>query len=496
MKVLPLCLLLFINYSFAICDYGFNRPMNRQFVESIERHFTTYEMFLQGEVRQAVDSFVHEERGRKEMLRHLMDAGYLAIENSPNQNRLFSDILDKPPEEVIKAIKENPESLYEGTLLNLPPFFLVVFVGEKEVMDISVQIDRRLVDSRNTLQDVPLHYTLDSDMATGLFFHNAKPNEPNKKGRVPLYDSRDPDTVRVMLYYNANPMVRDRSGISLIRYHKEQVGNQEIVDLLEQARESQKSVNSTRNKKPVVHQKTEEEIRTEEERRLAGERRRAEEVRAEQEKAEKRRLSEERRIARRAEAEEANRRMMEERKSRMLSNLADVMASAMMAKAIVAKVSSQTVDLKMFSNVESTLQSVQRRSSNIIIYEKEFEDNFAEELGETIKGIVPLGKSMEEFEKIFEDVVIDKTQDMEKELLAKLTEEIGHYSLGKIRGMLNKTGNYYARFIKMMNQLARIRVAQGLVIEDVIREVEGPPEETAAVLRRERGDLMYAIPFR
>ena len=496
MRVLPLCLLLFISYSYAICDYGFDRPIDRQFVDMVERYFTPYETFKQREVQQIVGSFVREKRGRKKVLQHLINIGYLAVENSPHQNRLFSDILSKPSEEVIQTIKENPESLYEGTLLNLPPFFLVVFVGEKKIMETSIKIDRNLVNSKNPLQEVPLHYTLDPDMATGLFFYNARPNEPDKKGRVPLYNSRNPDTVKVMLYYNANPMVRDRSGIPLIRYHREQVGDREIVDLLEEARDSQRSLKVVRNKKPVVNQKTEEEMRTEAERRLEEERRKKEQKRAETERAKEKRLVEARRKARRAETEEANRRKTEERKSKLLSDLADIMATAMVTKAMIHRISHKIVDLKIFSNVASTLQSVQKQSSHIVIYDKALEDKFEQELNEVIKDIEFAGKTMEKYEKEVIDVAESKTQDLENELLAQLKREMGGFSIGKIRGILNKTRNYYDRLEKMMNQVVKIRMAQNLFLKDVIREIEVHPGAVVAILRRGRGELIQSLPFR
>ena len=457
MRILLLCLLLFfINYSYAICDYGFDRPMDRQFVDMIERHFTTYEMFLQREVRKVVNSYVREERGRKEVLQQLIDTGYLTIENSPDQNRLFRDILNRPPEAVIKAIRGNPNSLYNGTLLNLPPFFLIVFVGERGAMQASIKVDKALVNSKNSLQEVPLHYTVDPDIAGDLLRNHAKPNEPDKKGRVGLHNMRNPETVKVMLYYNADSMVRDRSGVSLIKFHREQVGDQEIVNLLEQARESQKSENGTRtNKKLVVNQKTEKEIKAEEEqRRLAAERRVAAEKRANEKKVEKKRLAEEKRIARRVEVEETNRRIMEERKNEMLSNLASVMASAMMAKASIKEASSQTVDIGVFSNVESTLRNMREQSSSIVIYNKEYEGKFEKELDEVMRSVA-IGKLPKEYETEVQKIAKSKAQELEDELLIKLKDEIGFFSLGKLRGMLKKTEGHFARFRRMINQITK-----------------------------------------
>ena len=486
MRIVLVFLLLLVNYSYAaLCENGFDRYIGRQFSETLGRYFTAHETFVQRDIEAIVETFSKEGNTRKEILQYLMDSGYLTVENSSGQNRLFNDILNRSPEEVIKAIRENPDSLYDGTLLNLPPFFLLVFVGDREVMQAGIKVDRRLVNSRNPLMEVPLHYTIDPDIAGDLLHNKAKPNEQDKKGRGGLHNMRDPETVKVMLHYDADPLLRDRSGVPLIRYHREQVGDREIVVLLEGARDSRKLMNGTHNHKVlIVPRKTEEARRAE----LAE----AERTRAE--RAEERRQAEEARRARRAEAEEANRRAMEERKSELLSGLADVMATTIMAKALVHRISHQTADLKVFSNVESTLQSVRTRSSNMVIYDRKLEERFEKELDEAITNITLVGKTREEYEKEISDVAESKAQDVENELLDRLKGEIGHYSLGKIRTMLNKTGNYYARLEKMMNQLVRIRVAQDSFLGGVIKEIVSVPGANAAVLRRE--DLIRAVPFR
>ena len=269
------------------------------------------------------------------------------------------------------------------------------------------------------------------------------------------------------------------------------------MSLLEEARDSRRSLKLVHNKEPqpVVPQKTEEEIRAEEaqraeERRLAEEQMRAEEA----QRAEEKRLAEEARAARVAEAEEANRKEMEESKRELLSDLAEVMASAMITKAIVIRIINQTIDLKIFSNVETTLRSVRKRSSGIVIYDKEFEENFLKELEEAIKGAKVSGRSVEENERMYRDIMLDKTDDKEKELLAKLGEEIGHYSIGKIRGMLNRAERYYQKFNRMMDQVVKIKVAQDMFIRDVVAEIESRPGARAAIVRRNRG-LVRSLPF-
>ena len=494
MKFLSLCFLslLFINDSYAVCDYGFDRPANRQFVNMVERHFTSYEMFIQKEVQQITSGFVREKTGRKEALQELMNTGYLAVENSPRQNRLLRDILGRPSEEVIQTIRENPESLHEGTLLNLPPFFLVVFMGDRQIMEASLKIDRSLVNAKNSLEEVPLHYTLDPDMARGLFLYRAKPNEPDKKGRVPLYNTRNPKTVQVMLYYNANPMVKDRSGLPLIRYHREQVGDKAIVDLLEEARISRRAIHS---RKPMAVPKIgEREVRVEPKRPFKEEKEARR--RSEREKAERKRRAREKRRTERLEIKEAERREREERKSGMMSELADVMASTIMAKAMVRIMFRQTVDISVFSNVASTLQNVQSRSSRIVVYNKVLEERFEQELSEVINSVKFAGKSREEYDKEIIDAVESKTQVLENELFARLKEETDSFSIGKINNLLKKTEKHYENLEKMMNKVVSIRMAQNLFLQGVVKEIEVHPG-SAAIIRIDRGAVIQpAVLFR
>ena len=51
---------------------------------------------------------------------------------------------------------------------------------------------------------------------------------------------RSPETIETMLYYKANPIIRDRSGVSVINYHEKAVGNLDIIALFNQAKESQR----------------------------------------------------------------------------------------------------------------------------------------------------------------------------------------------------------------------------------------------------------------
>ena len=44
---------------------------------------------------------------------------------------MFEYILTKPSSETVQLINEKPHLLYEGTFMDLPPFFLMVFIGEK-----------------------------------------------------------------------------------------------------------------------------------------------------------------------------------------------------------------------------------------------------------------------------------------------------------------------------------------------------------------------------
>ena len=462
MKILLLSLLLLAHYSYAVCDYGFDRPIDQQFRETLERYFIGYETFKQTEVQRTIDRFIHEERGRKEVLQHLIDIGYLAVENSPLQNRLFNDILSRSSEEVIRAIRGNPDSLNDGTLLNLPPFFLIVFVGEREAMQAGIEIDRTLVNSRNPLQEVPVHYTIDPDIAGDLLHNRARPNEPDKKGRVGLYNMRNPETVKVMLHYNADPMVRDRSGVPLIRYHREQVGNQEIVDLLEQARESQKSMNGTRNHQEfVVPQKTEGEIRVEEARRWAEENRKAEERRVEEEarRAERMRRAEEIReaeAARRAAREEAKKqakiksqKRVEEQKNVLISKIAEEMSEAIIMKLLVNGLI-QSLTSGTFQYPMSYVQNIKTRADNIVVLQKALEDKLVEMIeAEIMDFLLKPSESQEAAMSKLESYA----RRVQAELEVLLTDEWSNLSLASLKKRFKKAEKQASKFADMVEQL-------------------------------------------
>ena len=249
----------------------------------------------------------------------------------------------------MRLIEKEPDLLYEGTLLDLPPFFLIVFVGDKPAMVTSIEVDKALTNSRNPLDEVPLHYTIDPEMATGLLYYNAKPDVRDKKGRVALNNSRNPETVETILYYKADPTIRDRSGMSVTKYHEKFVRDQEIINLLIQAREAQKSMRIIQNnhRSGFMNGKSLEQMeRVEAERRSAEARRVEEEVqrateakRIEEEArrtAEARRMEEEARKAERVQrAIEASEKEIEDKKNKLISKIAQEMTTAMMKKVVV-----------------------------------------------------------------------------------------------------------------------------------------------------------------
>ncbi|MDE0120050.1 MAG: hypothetical protein OXM55_08610 [Bdellovibrionales bacterium] len=240
--------LFFIQLSYAgirkNCNKVFTDNNMRQFTETITRYFSDDKNKQNGEetkpIQPTIDKLVSEGKSRKEILRYLVTMGYLKVENTTTLNPLFDYILSKPSSEIVQLIKDNPSFLYEGTLMGLSPFFLIVFIGNKQVMEAAIEIDKTLVNSRNALEETPLHYTIDPEIATKLLYYNAWPDAQDKKGYVALHKMRNSETIETMLYYKADPNVRDRSGVFLIRYHKKFVSDLDIIALLNQARESQR----------------------------------------------------------------------------------------------------------------------------------------------------------------------------------------------------------------------------------------------------------------
>ena len=263
MKFLNLVFLFFISFSYAElnsnCYKAFiEKAKNQQFVETITRYFSTHKNTQeQDALRSEMEAFLNKGKNRKEILQYLIYKGYLTDPSSSNP--LFYYILNRPSSEVIQLIREKPHLLYEGTLMDLPPFFLIVFIGDIQVMKASIEMDKTLVNSRNEMEEVPLHYSIDQETTMWLLYYNAKPDAQDKKGRAPLYNTRNPETAETILFYGADPYIRDRSGTPLIKHHEDSVGDQGIISLLQQSREAKKAIKDTPDNNNTPHEHREEE---------------------------------------------------------------------------------------------------------------------------------------------------------------------------------------------------------------------------------------------
>ena len=473
MKLLSLFFLFFIHYSYAATIFStncgkvfFDHSIDRQFTETVERYFSTHQGILeQKDFKTIIKAFNGEGRGRKGTLQYLIDAGYLA----PSvRNPLFSYILNRPSLEVVRLIEKEPDLLYEGTLLDLPPFFLIVFVGDRPAMVTSIEADKTLTNSRNPLDEAPLHYTIDPEMATGLLYYNAKPNEQDKKGRVALHNNRNPETVETILFYKADPTIRDRSGISVTKYHEEFVRDQEIINLLVQAREARKSMRIIQNnhrsafmngKSVEQMERIEAERKVAEARRIEEEAQRAEEARRIEEE-EARRTAEARRIevetrkaeGRRREAKRQDQiesqKKIEEQKNKLISEIAEEMTGAIIMKLMVNGLI-QSLTSGSFQYPVSYVQNIKTRASSIIVLQKELEDKLGERVALAVTDLFLRSAQT--------DVAIGKIESyvhsIENELVVILKDEISHLSLGVLKRKVRKAQRQSSKLSEMITQL-------------------------------------------
>ena len=266
MKFLNLVFLFFISFSYAElnsnCYKAFmEKAKKRQFVETITRYFSIHKNTQeQDALRSELEAFLNKGKNRKEILQYLIYKGYLT--DPTPLNPLFYYILNRPSSEVIQLIREKSHLLHEGTLMGLPPFFLIVFIGDTQVMKTSIEMDKALVNSRNATEEEPLHYAIDQEIAMWLLYYNAKPDAQDKKGRAPLYNTRNPETAETILFYGADSYIRDRSGTPLIKYHEDSVNDQRIINLLQQAREVKKTIKDTQNNSTTPNEHIEEGTET------------------------------------------------------------------------------------------------------------------------------------------------------------------------------------------------------------------------------------------
>ena len=162
------------------CHKVFTDYKMKQFTETVIRYFSANQNKQnekkQNPMRPIINKLVGEKKNRREILRYLVTMGYLKLENTTTLNPLFDYILSKPSSETIQLIKENPSFLYKGTLMGLSPFFLIVFIGDKKVMEAAIEVDKKQIHSRTKMEETTLHYTIDQEIATALLYYNVRPN--------------------------------------------------------------------------------------------------------------------------------------------------------------------------------------------------------------------------------------------------------------------------------------------------------------------------------
>ena len=243
----------------TVCRKAFERPVHPQFTETLLRYF-----FFEGKWSQErafesdLKSFVTTDKTREEILRYLIHKKHIKVKVKnyfTPPNPLFHSIINRTTEDTITLMKENPNMLYDGTLLSFPPFFLMVHIGNQKLVLATLKIDPSLVHSENIMKETPLHLAIDKEIAEILLHYKANPNAQDKRGRTPLHNSRNLETVKFLLKHNADIKIRDRSGLSVIKYHLQFSQDSQIINALNTFRENQRLNNimnaKTKNLAPL-----------------------------------------------------------------------------------------------------------------------------------------------------------------------------------------------------------------------------------------------------
>ena len=460
MRLTLLLLLFFIHCSYAglskNCNKAFTDYNMRQFTETIVRYFSTYKHkrnWEQTTVKSTIDNLVSEGKNRREILRHLVAMGYLTVENSRVQNPLFDYILNKPSLEIAQFIREKPHLLYEGTLLDLPPFFLIVFIGDKLLMEASIEIDKTLTNSRNAIEEAPLHYTIDPEIVTGLLYYNAKPDAQDRKSRVALHNMRNPETVETMLYYKADPTIKDRSGISPIKHHEEFVGDQTVIALFNQARESQKITRNNHVNVTLLEENT--EINNHD---LAGEIRQAEQENA-------KRAKEAKRVVKIQQAIETRQRITEDQRNQLIAKIADRLTAVLTKKVIINKMIQYFIYAHVMSHLTMFLQEQQRDISYIIMLNKDLEQEFEAKIVQAHDKVLKKPGPIE----LHTERLIDELENIANELKVRLKDELQDTSVKAMKRMIHKIERNILGAEKVQKTLMELRISQNYLIGDLIR---------------------------
>ena len=219
----------------------FQKNRNRQFIETLYRCAGLYKEGLDRETfKAAIAASVKKGGTGKEILRRLVKRGRISLKHTVS-NPLFSAMIAPETEHALQLIGERPELMYEGALLDNPPFFIAVFIGDLEVVTAFLEQDPKLALSENSRGERPLHYAWDLEVMTALLNHEALPNTPDKKGITALHYVRYPENAEVLLRFGTDLDIRDRSGVPLLKYHETIPDNEPVFSFLKEARANLKA---------------------------------------------------------------------------------------------------------------------------------------------------------------------------------------------------------------------------------------------------------------
>ena len=471
MKFLNLVFLFFISFSYAELNSNCHRAFiekakNQQFVETITRYFSTHKNTQeQDALRSELEAFLNKGKNRKEILQHLIYKGYLT--DPTPLNPLFYYILNRPSSEVIQLIREKSHLLHEETLMGLPPFFLIVFIGDTQVMKASIEMDKTLVNSRNAMEEEPLHYAIDQEIAMWLLYYNAKPDAQDKKGRAPLYNTRNPETAETILFYGADPYIRDRSGTPLIKYHEESVGDQKIITLLKQVREAKKTIKDTQNHNTTPNENREEGVeRDEKSGEIKDEVTREEATRDEIVKDEVTRdetaqdvetrneVAKKARETRRAERARRDRETyqikIEKEKNNILSQIADAMVMAIILKARRIHIMNTIKE-----DIDRPIQTVSWPPiPTIITSQKKWEEKFISDINDIAPTIKKRNRLLTLISIIKARLDLYDIEENTKEALEeRLRDELQHLPIHKIKKLLRSMEKYIGQTNRITEQI-------------------------------------------
>ena len=227
------------------CSKAFDQNINPQFIEALTLALSTSKTQInQSALKNHITNFMTQNTSRTEVLNSLKNKEP-TVQNALSAYPILDYIISKPAQQTIKFIQEHPnprQLLRQGALLNMPPFFLMVLMGNTEIINFALKKDPTLALMENTLKEGPLHYAVDAETAKILLNHQANPNKQDKKGHTALHNSREPELAQVLIDHSTtNLNLKNHSGMTALKHHTIFVGNKQIINLLQQAIEKQKA---------------------------------------------------------------------------------------------------------------------------------------------------------------------------------------------------------------------------------------------------------------